>query len=312
MRYLLLVLALLAAPLEAQQRRPLGWKSDPKHSAGLRQLVTHPRYRAAPLPPAASVKDKMPPVYDQHTLGSCVAQAAAAAFDHNWRMRAGYFVQPSRLDIYQNCLRHDGSFPRDVGTYTSSALWVLKNKGVLLERTWPYVGTNLSARAPADYKRQRQKYAAVSTYDVSNTDNGYSVKQAIANAELPVMAGGYVYEGIYRVNKSDPFIPMPAGKPIGGHEIVFVSYDDNMVHGGQKGFVEVRNSWSENDWGDKGHGWMPYAYAFNPKLFEDFGCVEVTGRRVVKSRSAVRSQSVESSPQRQTSKPSLLKRLFSR
>lgn len=294
MRYILLALLFLAGQLEAQQpRRPLGWRSNPTHQKGLKQLVTHLRYRAAPLPPAASVEANLPGVYDQFTLGSCVAQAAAAAFDHNWKTHAGYFVQPSRLDIYQNCLRRDGSFPRDVGTYTSSALWVLRNKGTLRERSWPYVGTNLSAHAPTDFKRQRQKYAAISTYDVSNTDNGYSVKQAIANAKLPVLVGGYVFEQIFNVKKSSPFIEMPGSKQVGGHEMLVVAYDDNLEHNGQKGFVKVRNSWGK-DWGDGGDAYMPYGYVFNPKLFEDYGVIEVTGRRVVKP------------------KPSLLQRIFKR
>lgn len=305
MKRLLVLLFLagsLAGHLEAQQpRRPFGWKSNPNHARGLTQFTRHVAYRAAPLPASASVDEAhLPDTYDQLFIGSCVAQAAAAAFDHNWKARTGYFAKPSRLDIYQNCLRKDGVFPRDYGTYTSTVLWVLKNKGTLLEATWGYNPNYLSAHAPTDKKRQRQKYAAVTTFDVSNTDNGYSVKQAIANAKLPVLVGGYVYEGIFHVKKADPFIPMPSGKPVGGHEMLAIAYDDNMVHGGQKGFVKLRNSWAD-EWGDSGDAFAPYAYIFNPKYFEDFGAIQVTGRRVVTPRaSSVRGSSEDSSPSRST------------
>lgn len=282
MKHLLIALLFLAGSLDAApvKRRPLGWKSAPRHSKGLTQLTQHPRYRTAPLPPAASVEANLPPVYDQLWLGSCVANAAAAAFEQNWKTRTGFFADPSRLDIYQNCLRHDGVFPRDYGTYTTTVLWVLKTKGTLREQTWRYLPGNLSAHAPTDKRRERAKYAAVDTFDVSNTDNGYSLKQAIANAKLPVLVGGYVFEDIFSVSASEPFIPMPRGKPVGGHEVLAVAYDDNLIHNGQKGFVKIRNSWGA--WGDGGNAWIAYAYIFNPKYWEDFGAIQVTGRRIPK------------------------------
>ncbi len=288
MKSLLLAFLLFGGQLHAQkpvQRHPLGWRSAPDHAKGLKQLAFHPAFRAAPLPAAASVEDNLPPVYDQGNIGSCVAQGAAAPFDRNWKIRTGHFVTPSRLDIYQNCLRHDGNFPRDYGTYVSTAMWVLKNKGVLKESTWPYVIENLSAHAPTAWRNERARQAAITTYDVSNTDNGYSVKQAIANAKLPVIVGGYVYTQIFNVKASDPFIAMPTGRKEGGHCMVAVAYDDNLQHDGQRGFVKLRNSWGE-EWGAHGMAYIPYAYIFNPKMFEDFAAVETTGKRVVKSKTS--------------------------
>lgn len=298
------ILTLLAAAISlAATPHPLGWRSNPNHSKGLTQIQAHPLFRAAPLPAAASVQAGLPSVYDQLNLGSCVAQAGAAAFDYQWRQRTSFFIDPgpSRLDIYQNALRHDGNFPSDYGTYTSSVLWVLKNKGVLLENSWPYNTVNLSAHAPTKYTPERSHYAAVTTYDVSNTDHGYSFKQAIANAHLPVMVGGLVTAQIFDVTAADPFIPEPVGKNVGGHELLGVAYDDNLVHNGIKGWVLLRNSWNTT-WGKAGYGWISEHHLFESKRFEDFGAVETTGPRVVHHRtpaaSPVSGSSEVSSPQR--------------
>jgi C1A family cysteine protease len=304
MKRLLIALSIVASL--AATPHPLGWKSNPHHSRDLKQIQSHPLFKAAPLPPAASVESGQSKVYDQFYLGSCVANAGSAALDYQWKQRTGFWIGPtqtgpSRLDLYQNCLRHDGNFPHDYGTYTSSCLWVLKNKGVLTELSWPYNPANLSAHAPTNFSVDRKHFAAVSTYDVSNTDHGYSFKQCIANAHLPVMIGGWVKNGIFRVTADNPFIPdEPNGKIAGGHEMLGVAYDDNLVHDGIKGWVLLRNSWSET-WGKKGYGWMSQQQLFNPKRFEDFGAVELTGPRVVKHRtSAVRGSSETSSPQRKT------------
>lgn len=289
---------LICALFIAATPHPLGWKSSPRHAKGLKQMVAHPAYKVAPLPESFSLRSKMGGRYNQLQLGSCVANAGCKGFAYVWKEITGKEIDPSRLDVYQNCLKFDGGFPNDNGTYTSTCLRVFREKGALLEKKWPYRPENL-AITPTRTGGQRAWYAATKTYDVSNTDNGYSLKQAIANARLPVMVGGYVYEQIFSVSKGHPYIDMPRGHPAGGHEMLAVGYDDNKVFNGQKGFVLLMNSWGD-EWGDDGFAWIPYAYIFNPRYFEDFGCIEATGRRIKTSTSPVRSQSINRSPQRRS------------
>lgn len=270
-----IVLALLLSISGAWAATPkLGWKSNPHHPKGLKQLAA-PR---AALPASANLEALMPPVYDQKDIGSCTANAGGAAFDFQWKVQSGAFVFPSRLDLYQNELKHDGSWPQDAGSYTASILWVLKNQGVALEKCWPYVPANLTKNPTSCAISTRKNYKAVVAYDVPNNDGGYAVKYAISQKKLPVLTGGYVFNNIfnpvYDVGTRKWFVPMPAGKAVGGHEILIVGYDDTLVIGKIKGWVRVRNSWG-TEWGDKGYAWFPQSYLLNPKYFEDNGAVEV-------------------------------------
>lgn len=53
-----------------------------------------------------------------------------------------------------------------------------------------------------------------------------------------------------------------------GHAVVAVGYDDKLkitnARNGKAttGALLIRNSWGES-WGDKGYGWLPYAYVQN-------------------------------------------------
>ena len=63
-------------------------------------------------------------------------------------------------------------------------------------------------------------------------------------------------------------MPGPNDRPIGGHCILIVGYDDG------KGVWIFRNSWGEG-WGDHGYGYLPYKYlSSKAKLASDFWVVE--------------------------------------
>src|SRR5579872_1370158 len=66
-------------------------------------LYAAPVEMLAQLPPAADLRGQCPPVYDQGQLGSCTANAIAAAIEFD-EMKQGLtpIVMPSRLFIYYN------------------------------------------------------------------------------------------------------------------------------------------------------------------------------------------------------------------
>jgi C1A family cysteine protease len=90
-----------------------------------------------------------------------------------------------------------------------------------------------------------------------------------------VVFGFQVYSGFEsdKVAKSGMLsLPAKSEELLGGHAVVIVGFDDDLVIDGHAGAVKVRNSWGEG-WGLKGHFWMPYKYVTNPNLADDFWSV---------------------------------------
>ena len=67
-----------------------------------------------------------------------------------------------------------------------------------------------------------------------------------------------------------PDIPLPTDLDSirGGLAVLVVGYDDHRRHRSTRGALLVRTSWSP-DWGEHGHGWLPYAYV-EENLSADF------------------------------------------
>src|SRR5208282_6944555 len=72
--------------------------------------------RVAKLPAEVDLRGKMPPIYNQGELGSCVANAVGAAveYDQDVEHPANVF-QPSRLFIYYNARALEGTTNSDSG-----------------------------------------------------------------------------------------------------------------------------------------------------------------------------------------------------
>jgi C1A family cysteine protease len=91
------------------------------------------------LPPLVDLRPKCPPVFDQGHLGSCTANAIAAAyrFDLKRQKAAGRFV-PARLFIYYNERAIEGTVATDSGAMLRDGIKSLARQGVCNESTWPY------------------------------------------------------------------------------------------------------------------------------------------------------------------------------
>lgn len=258
--------------------RKMGWKSSPTHMKGMRQFANKDGYDPKNLPDKVSLAPLMPDAYDQGSEGSCVANASLAAFELQWKRQNGEFLLGSRQGIYRDLLIHDGSYPEDAGSYTSSAVWVLKNKGVGLEKCYPYREGSFKTPPKECYAGHALQHVAVAAYDVDSTD-GVSIRVALAQG-YPVVYGGYIYQNIYALDYNNFVLPMPKGKPIGGHEEVIVGYDSTMewtYPDGRKikGFYLIQNSWGKS-FGRNGRYWAPMKYIENPRYNNDFAVFSVT------------------------------------
>lgn len=206
-----------------------------------------------------------PPVFDQGQLGSCTANALLGAYEFEMAKQKEVVVNLSRLFLYYQERLKEGTVNEDAGAAIEDGVWVLqKGPGVCNENLWPYkiekFATPPSASANADAKNHK----VVSAQRLAGTL--LELKQVLVNGD-PIVFGIEVYESFQSpLTDSTGVIPMP--NPVvetleGGHAIVLVGFDDTKQR------FKFRNSWGTG-WGDKGYGYIPYAYVTNPDLSSDF------------------------------------------
>lgn len=219
------------------------------------------------LPTSASLRAKMPGVYDQGQLGSCTANALAAQLDYMRGLQGEKFITPSRLFIYYNERAMEGTVSSDSGAMGRDGIKSLKNQGVCPESEWPYVLSSFTNKPGTRCYKDALTFESLTYKRVDDGSLG-AIKAAL-NQKLPVSFGFTVYESFEseQVAKTG-IVPMPAKSEsvLGGHEVLIVGYDDS------KSMVEVRNSWGAG-WGDHGYFWMPYQYVTS-KLASDFWVID--------------------------------------
>lgn len=221
------------------------------------------------LPAAVDLRSKFPPPYDQGQLGSCTGNAIAAAvqFGRRKQKQKPDFI-PSRLFIYYNERAMEGTVKVDGGAQIRDGIKSVVKQGACSEKTWPYQISDFTVKPPAAAFKEGSKYEVTSYSRLTPTLT--QLKGCLASG-YPFVFGFTVYESFesVAVAKSGA-MPMPAAseKVLGGHAVAAVGYDDASQR-----FV-VRNSWGSN-WGQKGYFTMPYAYATESNLADDFWTIRL-------------------------------------
>jgi len=211
----------------------------------------------ANLPPKVDLRSKCPPVYDQGSLGSCVAQALCSAFGYNDPKH-----DPSRLFLYYNCRAIQGDIDYDNGSTISTGIQAMLNYGLCKESSWPYNISKFTHQPPKNCYVEAKRHEIISYEHVAQTKD--SIKSCLASGHL-ITLGILVFPGLDSAEAAKTgIVPMPKeNDPIlGGHAVVCVGYDDS------KQVWIMRNSWG-TDWGDKGYFYLPYPYLTEPYLASD-------------------------------------------
>jgi C1A family cysteine protease len=264
--------------VRARKTARYGWKPDLPDSRDY--LYAVPRTVLSALPDSVDLSEKCPPVYDQGQIGSCTANAIAAAFEFDLIRQGLADFLPSRLFIYYNERRIEGHVATDSGAQIRDGVKSVHRQGVCTESLWPYDDTPADVEgvfAPTSRARQRPDPACY-TAAAKNTVTTYhravrdldQLRGCLADG-FPVVFGFSVYTSFESRQVADTGVmpmPRPGEDLLGGHAVLAVGYDDASQH-----FL-VRNSWGK-DWGKGGYFTMPYAYLSETSLSSDFWTLRI-------------------------------------
>jgi C1A family cysteine protease len=216
------------------------------------------------LPTSVNLRKWCSPVEDQGELGSCTANAGVGLLEYFERRAFGKHLDASRLFLYK-ITRNLLGWKGDQGAYLRSTMKSMVLFGIPPEKHWPYDISRFDEEPTTFCYAFAGNYKSIQYYrlDPSGTPAGgvlSNVKDFLA-AGLPSMFGFSVYSSIPGTGEGTGDIPFPeSGDRLeGGHAVVAVGYDDAKNIGKDKGALLIRNSWGV-DWGEKGYGWLPYAY----------------------------------------------------
>ena len=232
------------------------------------------------LPVIVDLRAFCSPIEDQGGIGSCTANAGVGMLEYFERKAFGNHVDASRLFLYKttrNLLHWSG----DTGAYLRTTMKAMAMVGVCPEDYWSYSDSMVvpmgSSVAPFDMEPSAFCYALGENYKAATYYRldplGTPFPNVLANiknylaAGLPSMFGFTVYQSYSTAGANQGKFPFPAitERVMGGHAVVAVGYNDNMVItnplGGPTttGAFLIRNSWGTS-WGTAGYGWIPYEY----------------------------------------------------
>lgn len=231
-------------------------------------------YAAAPehlaaLPSSVDLRPQCPPVYDQGQLGSCTANAIAAAIEFDRMKQNLGKAFPSRLFIYYNERAIEGTINSDSGAMIRDGIKSVAKQGVCHEWEWPYDISQFTVKPPDQCYTDALQDRALSYQRVPRNLN--QMKACLASGYVFVV-GISVYESFEGDDVAKTgIVPMPSTNEqlLGGHAICIAGFRDSD----QKWVF--RNSWGS--WGDSGYGYLDYQYLLNKGLASDFWVIRTVG-----------------------------------
>lgn len=232
-------------------QRPLGWRAP--ESLG-RAPHTGSRVDASILDvlPREVRLAGVPAVYDQGSVGSCTAQALAAAVEI-LHARLGYAPErPDRVALYRRERDAIGLADEDSGAILADGLAALRC-GYEPEREHP-AAWGPAWLQPAPFRDE----------DIPRLVSNEPLAVDVATACWELAGGHPVVVGLavtaaWQMLAGDT-LPPPAGESIGGHAVVLTGYRRTAEASVE---FRVHNSWGAG-WGDNGEAWLPAAWLAIP------------------------------------------------
>ena len=222
------------------------------------KFLTAPMQLTTPLPVSVDLRDNMPPVYQQEALGSCTANALAAAYEYLTPKFMG-----SRLFLYYNERKIENTTDIDAGAVISDGVHALEKWGICSETELPYDVSKFAVEPSAQCYTDALKHRVLKAFNVHPDITSIKYKLSIGR---PIVVGIRVFASFESAEVAKTGIvpmPKPGEECLGGHAVTLCFYDDAKQMWG------LRNSWGP-DWGDKGYFYLPYLYLLDSNLASDF------------------------------------------
>jgi C1A family cysteine protease len=177
-------------------------------------------------------------VKDQGSRGTCVAMTLSCMKEVQETTELPELIDdlmsPNSLYFYRK--------PEE-GMYCRNAMKILKDKGMCLERTFPYTMHDEPGKIPEEAVEEASKYVIKSYAQVETIEGA---KKALVEFGPLLIAFPY-----YNNGRPEFWVPPSVDAKIdGGHAVSVVGWN-------KKGFI-LRNSWGE-DWNGDGHVIYPYS-----------------------------------------------------
>jgi C1A family cysteine protease len=240
-----------------------GWKPDPLDHRD--KVMSFKVVNLASLPNKIDLRESCSFVENQATLGSCTANAAVGALEYldivDGNMD-GDIENYSRLFVYYNTRKIQGTIDQDSGGTLRDTIKALAASGACDERLWSYDIPKFKIEpGPSCYedaaKRKISEYHRLETFP--------DCLACLAEG-FPFVFGFMTYDNFNNQETARTGVlglPGPENIFCGGHAVLGVGYDMETKT------LLVRNSWGDH-WGMGGYYTMPFAYVSNPALAQDF------------------------------------------
>jgi C1A family cysteine protease len=213
------------------------------------------------------------PVRDQSTEGSCTGHAGYAErmFLANRYQNFNNSEQLSPAFIYYFARQIDGSLSEgDCGSTGRTICMVLNQFGAAPESDDPYVAGQFNNAPSNQAVVDALKFKAGAYHRLLNVS---SMRSCLAS-EYVFKVGFVVYSSFEEDQIANTgLMPVPnkaTEQVLGGHEVCFIDYDDDVRCPGARssGAFLVQNSWGSS-WGKDGFFYFPYQCIADSDIFMD-------------------------------------------
>lgn len=214
------------------------------------------------LPDCVDYRPKMPPVFNQGELGSCVSCAICNMMAFATRSEKPF----SRLFIYYNGRKIENTIDSDNGIMIRSGLKGLLDNGVPFEEDMPYE-IDYFTYSPSFEAYESAKSHTISKYSrLCRSKDQF--KACLASGKLFVLCinlfPSFRLDSVRQTGRVE--MPGPKEEVELQHGILAVGFNSDCVI--------FQNSFGKG-WGDDGYGYLPWEYLLNEKLSKDFWLIEV-------------------------------------